>query len=111
MLRFMKFVAASLVLATAADASAAAYTYTDTMAHANRRSAVVYRAPARMAAPMVAAAPSDVTGTRSMSVEPGTAPTVRYYYYGHPNAYRAAHGNTPTWLLPKSDPHRFVTGY
>ena len=109
MLRFLKFVTAGLVVATAVDASAAAYTYTDTMAHANRRPVVVYRAPVA-AAPMVAAAPSEVTGTRSMSVEPGAAPTVRYYYYGHPNAYRAAHGNTPTWLLPKSDPHRFVTG-
>lgn len=69
-----------------------------------------YRAPTRTAAPMVAATPSAVTGTRSLSVEPGAAPSVRNNY-GHPRAYRAAHPNTPIWLLPKSDPHRYVTGY
>lgn len=65
------------------------------------------RATVRYAPTYRAAAPV-VEGRRSLSVEPGTAapPTMRVA-----PTYRVVRPHTPTWLLPKTDAHRYVTGY
>ncbi|MBL9093886.1 MAG: hypothetical protein JNL96_21900 [Planctomycetaceae bacterium] len=48
-----------------------------------------------------ASAPT-VVGTRSMSVAPSTAPTTTYYA-----PVRYSYTRTPSYLIPKSDFHRF----
>lgn len=104
---FMTFFAVGLMLA--ATSTAWADNSMGKLGHAyttpGRPAAVyapVYRAPA------LTTAPAAVTGTRSLSVEPGTLPAAMPTRVVVPT-YRNPHPNTPAWLLPKTDAHKFST--
>lgn len=65
------------------------------------------RVVVRYAPAFRAAAPVQATeGRRSLSVEPGT--TAAPVAVAAPT-YRVVRPHTPTWLLPKTDAHRYTT--
>ncbi|MBL9091796.1 MAG: hypothetical protein JNL96_11270 [Planctomycetaceae bacterium] len=66
------------------------------------------RATVRYAPTYRAAAPV-AEGRRSLSVEPGTGAVAPAAVLAP--AVRVVRPHPPTWLLPKTDAHRYVTGY